>query len=176
MAQNYLSQNRRNTCFAKRMLIPKVRIYSAIRISDDLMNDKSYYFEEVLTIKEMIEQSSNEIPNLFLLDEIFKGTNTIERISAGKAVLSKLAKNNNFVFVSTHDIELTDMLSDEYELYHFSEIVKDNNVDFDYKLKEGKLKNRNAIRILQINDYPNDLINEAIEISKKMDEIAESKI
>ncbi len=74
------------------MLIPKVRIYSAIRISDDLMNDKSYYFEEVLTIKEMIEQSSNEIPNLFLLDEIFKGTNTIERISAGKAVLSKLAK------------------------------------------------------------------------------------
>ncbi len=68
------------------------------------------------------------------------------------------------------------MLSDEYELYHFSEIVKDNNVDFDYKLKEGKLKNRNAIRILQINDYPSDLINEAIEISKKMDEIAESKI
>jgi len=160
-----------NTCFAELMSIPKLRIYSAIRISDDLMNDKSYYFEEVLTIKEMIEKSSNGKPNLFLLDEIFKGTNTIERISAGKAVLSKLSKNNNIVFVSTHDIELTDMLSDEYELYHFSEIVKDNNVDFDYKLKEGKLKNRNAIRILQINDYPNDLINEAIEISKKMDEI-----
>ncbi|MCU4158424.1 hypothetical protein J1N10_20800 [Carboxylicivirga sp. A043] len=160
-----------NTCFAKLMSIPKLRIYSAIRISDDLMNDKSYYFEEVLTIKEMIEKSSNGKPNLFLLDEIFKGTNTIERISAGKAVLSTLSKNNNIVFVSTHDIELTDMLSDEYELYHFSEIVKDNNVDFDYKLKEGKLKNRNAIRILQINDYPNDLINEAIEISKKMDEI-----
>lgn len=160
-----------NTCFAESMLIPKLRIYSAIRISDDLMNDKSYYFEEVLTIKEMIEKSSNGKPNSFLLDEIFKGTNTVERISAGKAVLSKLSKNNNIVFVSTHDIELTDMLSEEYELYHFSEIVKDNNVDFDYKLKEGKLKNRNAIRILQINDYPNDLINEAIEISKKVDEI-----
>lgn len=160
-----------NTCFAESMLIPKLQIYSAIRISDDLMNDKSYYFEEVLRIKEMIEKSSNGKPNLFLLDEIFKGTNTIERISAGKAVLSTLSKNNNIVFVSTHDIELTDMLSDEYELYHFSEIVKDNNVDFDYKLKEGKLKNRNAIRILQINDYPIDLINEAIEISKRMDEI-----
>ncbi len=160
-----------NTCFAELMSIPKLRIYSAIRISDDLMNDKSYYFEEVLTIKEMIEKSSNGKPNLFLLDEIFKGTNTVERISAGKAVLSTLSKNNNIVFVSTHDIELTDMLSDEYELYHFSEIVKDNNVDFDYKLKEGKLKNRNAIRILQINNYPNDLINEAIEISKRMDEI-----
>lgn len=164
-----------NTCFAESMLIPKLRIYSAIRISDDLMNDKSYYFEEVLTIKEMIEKSSNGKPNLFLLDEIFKGTNTVERISAGKAVLSTLSKNNNMVFVSTHDIELTDMLSDEYELYHFSEIVKENNVDFDYKLKEGKLKNRNAIRILQINDYPNDLINEAIEISKKLDKITVTK-
>ncbi len=68
------------------------------------------------------------------------------------------------------------MLTDEYELYHFSEIIKDNNVDFDYKLKGGKLKNRNAIRILQINDYPNDLINEANEISKKLDEITVANI
>jgi DNA mismatch repair ATPase MutS len=160
-----------NTCFATSMTMPKLRIYSAIRISDDLMNDISYYFEEVLTIKEMIDKSCKGTPNLFLLDEIFKGTNTIERISAGKVVLSTLSKNENIVFVSTHDIELTDMLSDEYELYHFSEIVKENNVDFDYKLKEGKLKNRNAIRILQINNYPKDLIDEAIEISNEMDEI-----
>ncbi len=75
------------------------------------------------------------------------------------------------VFVSTHDIELTDMLSDEYDLYHFSEIVNENNVDFDYKLKEGKLKSRNAIRILQINAYPDSVINEAIEISKILDSI-----
>lgn len=119
----------------------------------------------------MIDRSTNEKPNLFLLDEIFKGTNTIERISAGKAVLSSLSKNNNIVFVSSHDIELTDMLDKEFELYHFSEIVNEKNVDFDFKLKEGKLKNRNAIRILQINDYPIDLINEAIDISKKLDKI-----
>ena len=75
------------------------------------------------------------------------------------------------VFVSTHDIELADMLSDKYELYHFSEIVSDKNIDFDYKLKTGKLKNRNAIRILQINDYPDRVIDEAIEISKTLDEI-----
>jgi DNA mismatch repair ATPase MutS len=158
-----------NTCFAEAMSIPRIRIYSAIRISDNLMNDKSYYFEEVLTIKNMIQKSSDGKPNLFLLDEIFKGTNTIERISAGKAVLSKLSKNDNIVFISTHDIELTDMLAGEYELYHFSEIVNENNVDFDYKLKEGKLKSRNAIKILQINDYPDDIINEAIEISETLD-------
>src|SRR5690606_7782082 len=139
---------------------PVTRIFSAIRISDDLMNDKSYYFEEVLTIKEMMVESENGKTNLFLLDEIFKGTNTVERISASKAVLSSLAKNGNIVFVSNHDIELTDMLSKEYELFHFSEIINGKNIDFDYQLKEGKLRNRNAIRILQINGYPNEVVNE----------------
>jgi DNA mismatch repair ATPase MutS len=158
-----------NTCFAKKFKLPVFRIYSAIRISDDLMNSRSYYFEEVLTIKELIEKSQTEIPNLFLLDEIFKGTNTIERVSAGKAVLSALTRNNNLVFVSTHDIELTDMLTNEYDLYHFSEQVENSTVDFDFKLKTGKLKNRNAIRILQINDYPDYIIEEALEISNRLD-------
>lgn len=157
-----------NTCFAEEFSMPRIRIYSAIRISDDLLNDKSYYFEEVLTIKDMIDKCDAKTPNIFLLDEIFKGTNTVERISAGKAVLSALAKDN-IVFVSTHDIELADLLNSEYELYHFSENVSNKTVDFDYKIKEGKLKNRNAIRILQINDYPDNIIKEAIEISKELD-------
>ncbi|PNW27017.1 MutS-related protein [Formosa algae] len=160
-----------NTCFAKSMTFPLLKVFSAIRISDDLMNDKSYYFEEVLTIKDMLKESKNENKNLFLLDELFKGTNTVERISAGKSVLSALTQHNNKVLVSTHDIELTDMLSDEYELFHFSETVHDKNVGFDYKLKTGKLKNRNAIRILEINDYPKEVVKEAIEIAKELDKI-----
>ena len=87
------------------------------------------------------------------------------------SLLSNIAKNNNIVLVSTHDIELTDMLSNDYDLYHFSEVINGKNVDFDYKLKQGKLKNRNALRILDINDYPKDLVDEAIEISKKLDDI-----
>lgn len=166
---NTLTGQALNTCFADSFLLPKLRIFSAIRISDDLMNDKSYYFEEVLTIKEMIDESQTEVANLFLLDEIYKGTNTVERISAGKAVLSFISQNNNIVFVSTHDIELTDLLEEEYELYHFSEIVEHNTVDFDYQLKIGKLTNRNAIRILQINNYPEKVIKEAIDISKELD-------
>jgi len=158
-----------NTCFADRFSLPRLKVFSAIRISDDLMNDKSYYFEEVLTIKEMVDNSFSPIQNLFLLDEIFKGTNTVERISAGKAVLSALTKENNLVFVSTHDIELADLLKDEYELYHFSEKVDHKTVAFDYKLKDGKLKNRNAIRILQINDYPESIIEEAIALAKQLD-------
>ena len=168
---NVISGLTLNTCFADQFSMPRMKVFSAIRISDDLVNDRSYYFEEVLTIKEMLDKTGSGNPNLFLLDEIFKGTNTVERISAGKAVLSSLTKAENIVFVSTHDIELADLLQDEYELYHFSEKVDYKTVDFDYKLKNGKLTNRNAIRILQINNYPEDVIKEAIELSKELDKI-----
>lgn len=159
-----------NTCFAKSASFPLIKIHSAIRISDDLMNDKSYYFEEVLSIKEMIQESQKPHKNLFLLDELFKGTNTVERIAAGKSILSALSKNNT-VLVSTHDIELTDMLGESYDLYHFSETVNGKNVGFDYKLKEGKLKSRNAIKILEINDYPKEIVQEAFAISKELDKV-----
>jgi len=158
-----------NTCFAAKFSLPILKIHSAIRISDDLMNDRSFYFQEVVTIKNMIENSHNDHSNLFLLDEIFKGTNTIERISAGKAVLSYLAKGNNFVLVSTHDIELAELLDEEFELHHFSEKVDNKTVDFDYKLKNGKLKNRNAIKILEINEYPELIIQEALRITDTLD-------
>ncbi len=158
-----------NTCFAASFSVPTTRIYSAIRITDDLMNDKSYYFEEVLTIKEMIEAAESKETNLFLLDEIFKGTNTVERIAAGKAVLSQLASKNNIVFVSTHDIELADFLFDQYDLYHFSELIDGNSVGFDYQLKSGKLKNRNAIRILEINGYPENVVREAESLATELD-------
>lgn len=169
MAINALTGLTLNTCFADQFSMSRMKIYSAIRISDDLLNDRSYYFEEVLTIKEMINASDANQPNLFLLDEIFKGTNTIERIAAGKSVLSHLNQKNNIVFVSTHDIELADLLSNEYDLYHFSELVDHQTVDFDYLIKPGKLKNRNAIRILQINNYPEHVINEALSIAQQLD-------
>lgn len=168
IALNVISATTLNTCFAKSFVMPRVGLYSAIRISDDLLNDKSYYLEEVLTIKNMIDKASNDGLNLFILDEIFKGTNTVERIAAGKAVLSYLQKSNNIVFVSTHDIELADLLKTEYDLYHFSEEVTDQTIDFDYKLKTGKLKNKNAIRILGINDYPQSIIDEAMTISEQL--------
>jgi DNA mismatch repair ATPase MutS len=149
------------TCFAKECIMPPLRIFSAMRISDDLLNDKSYYFEEILTIKAMVEESQSETQALFLLDELFKGTNTVERIAAGKAVLSYLNKGQHIVFVATHDIELTVYLKDSFDLYHFTEVVENDKIAFDYKLRTGNLKTRNAIRILEINHYPIEVISEA---------------
>ncbi|ARV14386.1 MutS-related protein [Polaribacter sp. SA4-12] len=152
-------------CFADAYAAPFYKIHSSIRITDDLLDNTSYYLQEVLTIKELIEASKDTNPCLFVLDEIFKGTNTIERISGGKAILSYLNKENHTVLVSTHDIELTELLvKDNYDLYHFSEKIEDNNLFFDHKIKPGKLKTRNAIKILDLYKYPSEIIKEAKEI------------
>ena len=169
VAINILLAQTINICFANAFRFNPMRLFSAIRMTDDLLNSVSYYFEEVLTIKGFLDESNSLSNNLFFLDEIFKGTNTIERIAAGKSVLSYLARSSkNIVFVSTHDIELTDLLSDEYDLYHFTETIQDQQIQFDYKLKQGNLTTTNAIRILEINNYPEEVILEAKKISSEL--------
>lgn len=162
IAINSLLAQTLNICFAEEYSAPFFKMYSSIRIEDDLLDDKSYYLAEVLIIKELIEISKQNSPCLFVLDEIFKGTNTIERIAGGKAILSYLNNDNNMVLVSTHDIELTEILRKEkYKLYHFSEQIDNDELLFDYKLKDGELKSRNAIKILELHDYPSEVIADA---------------
>ena len=157
-----------HTCFAREFVLSKMKVHSAIRISDDLLSEKSYYFEEVLAIKNLLNESKSGSENLFLLDELFKGTNTIERIAAGKSILSYLTQENNIVLVSTHDPELAEFLHETYNLYHFTEVIQDNDILFDYKIKSGKLTTTNAIRILELNNYPREVIDEAIRLARQI--------
>lgn len=167
MAINAMLAETLNICFAEEYTAQFMKIYSSIRITDDLLDDTSYYLKEVLTIKELIEASKDKNPCLFVLDEIFKGTNTVERISGGKAILSFLNKENHCVLVSTHDIELTELLENEnYELHHFSETIENDELFFDHTLKTGKLKTRNAIKILELYKYPAEIITDARDTEK----------
>ena len=155
------------TCFADEFITPFVKVFSSIRIADNLSDAKSYYFEEVNVISGLINQSTNSFQNLFILDEVFKGTNTIERVAAAKAILSYLNRNDNLVFVSTHDIELAELLKTEYDLYHFVEDIENDKLIFDHKLKTGQLTSRNAIKILELSNYPEAIIAEAKSIATK---------
>ena len=120
-----------------------------------------------MNVKELIDASKEDNPCLFVLDEIFKGTNTVERISGGKAILSFLNKRKHTVLVSTHDIELTQLLEkDDYELFHFSEQIENQELIFDHKIKSGELKTRNAIKILELYKYPSEIIQEAKTVEK----------
>jgi Mismatch repair ATPase (MutS family) len=166
---NLLSGKVLHTCFARDFAISsKVNILSAIHLTDDLLGGKSYFLSEVDAIKRMID-SVSAASSLFLLDEPFKGTNTKERVAISKAVLSALAKENNIVFVSTHDIELSRLLESDYDLYHFTESVRDGRLTFDYKLKAGVTSERNAIKILEICHYPDDIIRDAYDIVDQLE-------
>ncbi|MEP2670467.1 MAG: DNA mismatch repair protein MutS [Cyclobacteriaceae bacterium] len=157
------------TCFADEFTTPIVKQFSSIRIDDNLFDGKSYYFQEVSIMGSLIEQVEFTHQNLFVLDEVFKGTNTIERISSAKAILSYLNRGENIVVVSTHDIELADMLANEYDLYHFTETIENNELHFDHSIRSGQLRTRNAIKILELSNYPVDIISEARQISATLE-------
>ena len=170
IAINALLSQTINTSFASAYSAPPVKILTSISINDDLGESKSYFQTEALSVKNIIESVISNKPtnSLVIIDEIFRGTNTIERIAAAKAVLSYLIENKSFVFVSTHDLELAELLSLDYKIFSFEELIGDDRLVFDYKIKEGLLKNKNGIAILKGLGYPNSIIDDANRISMQL--------
>lgn len=157
---NFILAQTLNICLAKKAVIPRLIVKSAIRREDNLEESKSYYFVEIERLLSFIELSNNGLKYLFLIDEIFRGTNTVERLSSSTAVLRYLNKEN-FSFVTTHDIELQELLGNTYRIFHFSEQVADHKFYFDYKIKEGTTFSGNAIKLLELKGYPAEIIKDA---------------
>lgn len=149
-------------CFAKEYRAPFFKLFTSICIRDSVEEHTSYFLEEVLTIKEFLSEKASHDRCLFVLDEIFKGTNTLERVAAGKSVLSFLNDGEHLVFASTHDVELTRLLRNRgYDFFYFCENISDNQLCFDYKLREGVSKTTNAIKILELYGFPSSVITDA---------------
>lgn len=167
IAVNALLSQTINTSFASAYSAPPLKIFTSINMSDDMDSHKSYFQAEALSVKNIIAAAtaSKPISSLVIIDEIFRGTNTIERIAAAKAVLSYFIENKSFVLVSTHDLELAELLGEDYKVFSFEELIGDNRLVFDYKIKEGLLKTRNGIAVLQGLGFPDSIINEANRIS-----------
>lgn len=136
-------------------------VASSMALRDDIFSKESYYIVEIKSLKRIIDRLNTEIPMLCFVDEVLRGTNTLERIAASSEILFSLAKANAICFAATHDIELTHILEDSYSNYHFQEQIVDNNILFDYKLYEGKAVSKNAIKLLGIIGYSNDIIKKA---------------
>ncbi|WP_267740749.1 MutS-related protein [Myroides injenensis] len=153
--------------FSKSYRAPFYKIHTSIKISDDLSSNKSFYLQEVSIIKRFIKQISSKQMNLIVLDEILKGTNTIERISASAAILNYLNTHKDTIMVSTHDLELIDLLqNNNYTIAHFKEEIIEDKLSFDYTLNYGVPTTTNALRILEINSYPKEIIIQANDIKK----------
>jgi DNA mismatch repair ATPase MutS len=114
-----------------------------------------------------VDADKNDIPVICFVDEVLRGTNTLERVAASAQILDNLGKQNTLCFAATHDIELTNILKKTYDCYHFEENVIDDDVVFDYKLKEGPSNTRNAIKLLSVIGYDRNIIKKAEDMTVK---------
>ena len=149
-------------CLAKKFSSSFFNTLTLIGRKDNIIEGKSYYLDEILTLLRIIQACRQDIPCLCLIDELFRGTNSVERISASAEVLLYLAKKSALVFASTHDLELTTLVADAYVNYHFQEEIGEQGLLFNYQLREGPSETRNAIKLLRHVGYPEE-ITEAAE-------------
>jgi DNA mismatch repair ATPase MutS len=148
-------------CFASEARLSMALVYSSISIADDLSDNKSFYLQEVSVIQEMVRQSQSQTQNIFVIDEIFKGTNTMERIALATAILHYLDNSNSLVIATSHDIQLTESTSDTFRQFHFSEHVDERGIRFDFTIREGPSGVGNAIRLVESVGYPTEVVRAA---------------
>lgn len=151
-----------HTCLADGYQAPLLAVYSSMSLRDDLESGESYYMVEIKSLKRILDAAESSGRRVVcFVDEVLRGTNTVERIAASTQILKSLGGSNLLCFAATHDIELTDLLKDYYENYHFEEEIKEGDIFFNYKLLEGKATTRNAIKLLEIMGYSQEIIEQA---------------
>ncbi|MGL4772051.1 MAG: MutS-related protein [Clostridium sp.] len=130
----------------------KMNIYTCMRTKDNLEESISSFYAEILRIKLLLEATKSGEKVFFLLDEIFKGTNSKDRHTGATVLIKQLIKEGAIGLVSTHDLELCDLEESikEIDNYNFREYYKDNKINFDYKLRKGKSETQNAIHLMRL--------------------------
>lgn len=156
-----LAQSLHTVC-AGEWRAPLLRVRTSIGRTDSILDGRSYYLAEVESVRSLMRAKASGAQHLFLLDEIFRGTNTTERVAAAAAVLAYLDRGGDLVFVATHDIEVIDLLGGRYAPYHFREQVDEGALRFDFRLHPGASSTHNAISLLRMMDYPEEVVRDAL--------------
>lgn len=154
-----------HTCMAGRYRGGMFRVYSSMSLQDDLESGDSYYMVEVKSIRRILAEveraKAERIRILCFVDEVLRGTNTVERIAASTQILKALAGAYTICFAATHDVELTKLLDRVYDNYHFEEEISEDDIFFPYRLQKGPATSRNAIALLKMLGYDKELVEEA---------------
>ncbi|MCR5251087.1 MAG: hypothetical protein K6E50_10825 [Lachnospiraceae bacterium] len=143
------------------------RIYTSMSLRDNLEQQESYFMVEIKAMQRILKAAEQPGARIAcFVDEVLRGTNTVERIAASTQILRHMADKNIFCAAATHDIELTDLLEDQYENHHFEEEIKDGDVLFNYRLQNGKATSRNAIRLLSVMGYEPGIVENAEKLAE----------
>ena len=160
-----------HTCPADSYDAPVLRIYSSMALQDDLLGGQSYYMVEISSIKRILDQvrqaQEDRCHVLCFVDEVLRGTNTVERIAASTQIMKMLAVGHAMCFAATHDVELTKLLNQEYDNYHFEERIEGDDIYFPYKLLKGSATTRNAIALLKMLGYDERIVTEAENMAEE---------
>lgn len=151
------------TCTSSHYEAPFFKVMTSMALRDDLLSGESYYIVEIRSLKRILDETDKEGCLLCIIDEVLRGTNTIERIGASSRILKEIRKDGVLPFAATHDIELSYILDKIYTNYHFEEEVRAHDVEFNYLLKIGRVTTRNAIRLLEMIGYDKELVMQAKE-------------
>ena len=149
------------TCTCRRYLGSAFRIYTSMAVSDDLLAGESYYIAEIRSLKRILDENTKDTFVLCAVDEVLRGTNTVERIAASAEILHALDRPGTLCLIATHDIELCALAGDAYRHAHFEETVAESELSFDYKIKPGPAETRNAIRLLKLMGFDDSIVRAA---------------
>ena len=137
---------------AKSFALTPMAVYTSIQISDDLAGGISTFYAELLRIKKMITYSKHGKPMLILIDEIFRGTNSADRIVGAREAIRRLTLPHAITIVTTHDFELCDLGHEgvPVENAHFEEHYEGDKILFDFKIRAGRCRTTNAQYLLRM--------------------------
>ena len=134
------------------------RLHSCIQIHDSIADGFSFFYAEVRRLKQILDamHADDALPVCFLIDEIFKGTNSRERLIGGRAYIQHLATQRAIGLIATHDLELAQLAEQIGSLRnaHFRDEVAEGTMVFDYRLRPGVCPTTNALKIMSMNGLP----------------------
>lgn len=147
-------------CTAERFALPRCRVMSSMALRDNVQGGESYFIVEIKSLRRIVSALGEDTLTLCFIDEILRGTNTIERIAASSALLDWLQGQNGLCMAATHDQELTAMLP-QYRQAHFREEMGPEGMTFSFKLHDGPSTTRNALALLERMDFPKGMVRNA---------------
>ena len=149
------------TCYASSLRMCRARVMTSMAVRDNILAGESYFVAEIRSLKRILEAMSGAWTVFCFVDEILRGTNTVERIAASSSVLADLEDRHCLCMAATHDVELTRMLQSAYANWHFREQITPAGVAFTYRLCEGPASSRNAIALLEQMGFPPQVVQNA---------------
>lgn len=148
---NQVLSNMGAPVFALNFTTYPYRVRSCIRVSDSIEQGFSYFYAEVQRLKLVLGAAAHPPPVLYLIDEIFRGTNNRERLIGSQSVIKYLLTTPAIGYITTHDLELTQIAEGRSQVhnYHFRDEARDNQMHFSYSLHDGPSPTTNALKIMK---------------------------